>query len=79
MSLQAATALYPWYALAGTGRRGGAVAGGNTVSSSDIRAASMKRCLTQPQEREQRTAYEVSARLIRRKGEARNESKSRNE
>ena len=30
-------------------------------------------------EREQRTAYEVSARLIRRKEEARNESKSRNE
>ena len=30
-------------------------------------------------EREQRTAYEVSVRLIRRKEEARNESKSRNE
>lgn len=30
-------------------------------------------------EREQRTAYEVSARLIRRKEEAGNESKSRNE
>ena len=65
--------------LAGTGRRGGAVA--DTVELlGRYQSRQYEKVLdTATGEREQRTAYEVSVRLIRRKEEARNESKSRNE